>query len=258
MGQRILILPGFMHEDFRPYQAVFQKAWEIMNPGVQKPMPWRLYFWNFNDPLILKGLGVTQVDQVLNGLIKVFESGWDLVLAYSMGGRLALWSLWIMNQKGLPWVQAHTWVFLSVHPGLEDASQRQMRQRQDATWAWRLKNWDFYQFFRAWDQQEVLSQSHLPERSSFFYHQNRRWWVKLLAHLSLARQPDVRCLLPSIPGEKFWWVGHKDSKFLKIAQSVPGVQVITSERAGHRILWDDPDLVARWLAIRLRSAFIRS
>lgn len=165
----------------------------------------------------------------------------DILLGYSLGGRLALHALLAEPGK---WRAA---IIISAHPGLPHPSDRSDRRTHDEKWA-QLAAQDWPTFLTQWNTQPILGQ--IPRQPGLHQaeapHQNAvaqsfRTW-------SLGTQADLRPDFPKITCPVLWLTGEKDPKFTELAQKaapiLPHGQHQAIPKAGHRLPWDQPEAFA--------------
>ncbi|MFT4547733.1 MAG: 2-succinyl-6-hydroxy-2,4-cyclohexadiene-1-carboxylate synthase [Verrucomicrobiales bacterium] len=169
--------------------------------------------------------------------------GADVVLGYSMGGRLALHAL---NQ-----VKAA--VIVSAHTGLPD--RRETRLAQDQGWARKARSMPWADFLAEWHAQPVFVRGEFePDRSGL--EAQREAIALAFDRWSLGRQED---LLPRLAGVKIpvlWVNGARDEKFTRIGKAACEVlqqgEHVIIENCGHRVPWEVPEqfseLVLRFLS----------
>ena len=162
----------------------------------------------------------------------------DIIMGYSMGGRLALHSLLYYPEK---WRGA---IIIAANPGMSDGHKE--RKARDEDWA-QLAESDWREFLKQWNQQPLLTSQHgvsmaFQPPSSFRKDkvaQSFRDW-------SLGRQFDLRPALPKISCPVLWLTGTRDEKFCPIAEDavarIPRGRMVFVPNAGHRLPWQQPEL----------------
>ncbi|MFT6863509.1 MAG: 2-succinyl-6-hydroxy-2,4-cyclohexadiene-1-carboxylate synthase [Akkermansiaceae bacterium] len=157
----------------------------------------------------------------------------DILIGYSMGGRLALHALLDHPQK---WRAA---IIVSAHPGLiEGQAERLIRDEQWATLA--EQNWS--QFMAEWNQQTLLAASCRGLRQASF--RNQSAVAASFRHWSLGAQDNLATRLPEITCPLLWITGAGDGKFTNLAKEATALmpnshhEIIAS--AGHRVPWEQP------------------
>ncbi len=170
---------------------------------------------------------------------------------YSLGGRLAL-SL-ALNAPDL----VRTLVLIGVNPGLSVEEERAARRAADDRWAERIENEGAEAFFDAWVKQPLFAtQASLPpgrlERQAAL----RRGLpapglAGAMRTLSLGRMPDASPRLGELECPVVLVVGSEDAKFRALAADmapqIPDVRVEVVEGAGHNVVLERPEALARIL-----------
>jgi 2-succinyl-6-hydroxy-2,4-cyclohexadiene-1-carboxylate synthase len=171
---------------------------------------------------------------------------------YSLGARLALGIVTRHPER----VRQATLV--GVHPGLATDSEREERRRADARWIEMLETCGIAAFVDAWSAQALFATArHLPESI-----QNRRRKERLshdpkslarsLRVTGLAEMPDFRRRCREIRIPVTLLAGELDTKFSALAEElsdlIPDARHSIVPRAGHDLLLERPDLIARQLS----------
>lgn len=162
----------------------------------------------------------------------------DVLIGYSMGGRLALHAL---IDSAAPWSKA---VIIGADPGSGLDIERVAR---DTAWA-ALARVDWDEFCRRWAEQPVFGGKVMPwgrEADTA-----RREAIACgFEEWSVGRQEDLRPRLAELELPVLWIAGAEDQKFAEIAREVsalmPAGRCEIVPGAGHRVPWDQPELVAR-------------
>jgi 2-succinyl-6-hydroxy-2,4-cyclohexadiene-1-carboxylate synthase len=163
----------------------------------------------------------------------------NILVAYSMGGRLALHAL--LEDEEL----FQGAVIVSAHPGLEDEKETIMRMARDAEWAGKALVGDWDEFLKEWEGQAVLN----PEGAGMEGFGDRRNLkirrqavARSFMDWSLGKQADLRTRLEALSLPLVWVTGERDSKFTELAEGlVPRLaraQGVVVEDAGHRLPWE--------------------
>jgi 2-succinyl-6-hydroxy-2,4-cyclohexadiene-1-carboxylate synthase len=155
----------------------------------------------------------------------------DVLIGYSMGGRLAL-------------REAHRFqnvVIVSAGLNAPDADRRV----RDEEWARRFESEEWSSLMTAWNAQPVFG-GHSIERREADY--DRAELARQLRELSPAVMPPPD--LESITTPILWVAGELDAKYVTIAreavQRLPHAELWICPAAGHRIPWEQPEaLVSR-------------
>lgn len=160
--------------------------------------------------------------------------GSNLLIGYSLGGRLALHLL--LDDPAL-WKGA---VIVSAHPGLDNAEERKKRAGADELWAKRIEEQPWKKWIGDWNAQPVF-RNDLPMGTAPLTRKRCGEMAEMLRCWSLGRQTDLAEGLQSIDIPILWVVGEKDDTFVKQAQrlrfSNPSSGVAVIEGAGHRVPW---------------------
>ncbi len=162
------------------------------------------------------------------------------LVAYSMGGRLALHAL--LAEPDL-WKSA---VIISAHPGLSDEAARADRREKDAEWSALALKGEWSEFLEKWEAQGILAggagAGELPDRINL---KTRRASIaRSFVDWSLGAQADLSPKLKKITCPVLWLTGERDDKFTEVAKkAVPNIpqaehQIIPD--CGHRIPWEKP------------------
>ena len=164
----------------------------------------------------------------------------DLV-AYSMGGRLALHAL--LRVPGL----FRRALILSSAPTL-DAAAVATRREFDESWARRFTTDPWESLEADWDRQPVLNTSsavvrrHDDDLRAGLADSLRNWSPRHHAFTAA----DLRKISPNVD----FAFGASDQKYVGVAkqlQELPvGGQISIIPHAGHRLPQDAPDFIARW------------
>jgi 2-succinyl-6-hydroxy-2,4-cyclohexadiene-1-carboxylate synthase len=193
----------------------------------------RVDLWRFLDccPMSLPGFGRALNTEALA------EPGRKILVAYSMGARLALHSL----IQGGPWDAA---VLISPHPGLGSEADRAARRTTDAEWASLALSGDWQDFLARWESQPVLAGKRFPaDRRSLSA--RRREVARSFIDWSLGAQAPLWDRLGGISCPVLWCVGEQDLKFQALGERavplLPQGELWVAPAAGHRLPWDAPE-----------------
>jgi 2-succinyl-6-hydroxy-2,4-cyclohexadiene-1-carboxylate synthase len=153
----------------------------------------------------------------------------EILLGYSMGGRLALR---LLEQ------QPHRAAVI-VSAGL-NAPDDERRQRDEA-WALRFEREDWATVMRDWNAQPVFG-GHVLDRIEADY--DRAELARQLRECSPAVLPPPR--LDSIHTPVLWIAGELDEKYVEIGrravERLPRAELWICPNAGHRVPWEQPEL----------------
>lgn len=189
-----------------------------------------------------------------NSWVKSIVSAGDknILVGYSLGGRLALHSL---TEDSTLWSKV---ILISTNPGLSDElpdknaalSAKEQRLKNDFLWSKKFSqnNWD--DVLKEWNSQGVFAGSLLePVRLAKNY--DRSLLSAALSQWSLARQKNMLPALRQYSEKIFWVVGEQDKKYLELTteliQAMPQFKVTFIPKAGHRVLFDNPQELTGFL-----------
>jgi 2-succinyl-6-hydroxy-2,4-cyclohexadiene-1-carboxylate synthase len=155
----------------------------------------------------------------------------DVILGYSMGGRLALQVL----LDGATFKKA-VLISTRVTPSEEG------RKERDEKWAQRFERDDWETLMRDWDAQPLFGGHSMPRREEDF---DRRELARQLREWSPAVLPPALPRLHELRIPTLWIAGARDAKYVAEAElagaRVPGAAVEIVEGAAHRVPWERPD-----------------
>jgi len=164
-----------------------------------------------------------------------------ILLGYSMGGRIALHILKNFSD------QYDFCVLLSTHSGLTNEADRFRRIEHDLSWKKKLFELSWNNFIQEWINQPVFKNDNKLYRNQTTYDLQRL--ACGLDQLSLGRQDDMVQVIFKNQSKIKWLVGEFDEKFIDVAHSLKQKKILSDyERilsSGHRILFDNPELVAK-------------
>ena len=177
-----------------------------------------------------------------------------VIIGYSQGGRLAL-----QAQKVCPFLKGL--ILISVNPGLpnEDRLARRQRAIQDEAWARRFESEPWEKVLEDWNKQSVFEGSSCePLRPGGA--QEGLEAAAMLRAWSLSSQEDMGLLLRENAERIHWVVGDLDSKYKDLwmtlaSGEVPGPRGTIIGESGHRILFDQPELLRDELLLLLDEKF---
>ena len=158
----------------------------------------------------------------------------DVLLGYSMGGRLALRLLEERRFRAA--------VIVSAGLNAPDDDRR----RRDEAWAARFERDDWPALMRDWNAQPVFG-GHVLERREEDY--DRSELARQLREYSPAVLPPPR--LESIETPVLWVAGERDAKYVEIGKAaaarLPNAELWICPDAGHRVPWEQPEAFVRRL-----------
>jgi 2-succinyl-6-hydroxy-2,4-cyclohexadiene-1-carboxylate synthase len=153
----------------------------------------------------------------------------DVLLGYSMGGRLAL--------QLLERERFEKAVIVSAGLNAPDPGRR----ARDEEWARRFESEDWPSLIRAWNAQPVFGGHELPRREEDY---DRAELARQLREWSPAVLPPPS--LESIDTPILWIVGERDARYVEIGRHavarLPNAQLWICPDAGHRVPWEQPGL----------------
>lgn len=157
----------------------------------------------------------------------------QILLGYSMGGRLALHALIDQPQK---WKTA---VIISAHPGLP-AEERDSRRIVDEGWSSKVLDLPWDEFLNHWNNQGVLGNEVMSDRSLL---KDRRSEIsRAFRCWSLAEQEDLLEKFQGLETPILWVVGERDEKFCKLGESacskLQNATMFVISNSGHRVPWE--------------------
>lgn len=163
----------------------------------------------------------------------------DVLLGYSMGGRLALQAL----LRGAKYRRA---VIVSAGLGIDGRVAREERQRTDDRWARMFEKQPWARVMREWNAQPVFG-GHAMKRDEKDF--DRRELARQLREWSPGVLPALAWRLHEISLPVLWIAGERDAKYIAEGQRavsiLPDAELWICPGAGHRVPWEQPDLFAR-------------
>ncbi len=199
--------------------------------------------------------GNYRMENCTNGLVHFLDSlGIDKcnIVAYSMGGRLALYM--VINFPN----RFERVVLESASPGLKTEQERQDRRARDNILAKRLEKDSLEQFLNEWYDQPLFAT----------LKQDKKWFARFLTNridnsksgsttglatslrmMGTGVQPSLWDQLKKIQARLLLIVGEKDDKFKRIAAEMaprcPKASIYIVEDAGHNVHWEKAGEYAR-------------
>jgi 2-succinyl-6-hydroxy-2,4-cyclohexadiene-1-carboxylate synthase len=154
----------------------------------------------------------------------------DILLGYSLGGRLALQAL----LAGADYQRA---ILVSTGLGIEREEARAARRASDETWARRFEYEDFDAVLADWNAQPVLAGPTLARTRDDYDPRALREW-------SSGALPPVASRLHELMIPTLWIAGARDTKYVaeahRAASLTANARVAIVENAGHRVPWELP------------------
>ena len=215
--------------------------------------------WSLIEDLLPSGWRLNAIDLWDESLIADFEefavrftarvraegAGTNVLLGYSMGGRLGLHALATAPElfDGA--------VIVSANPGLVSEEERTLRRRADDIWASKFLQEPWPSLMHEWNSQSALrAPKHVdPESISLERNENdfdRAALARVLRTWSLSGQEDMRAKIDALSMPIEFVTGQDDVKFTAMAREwlkdVANGQRehVAVEHAGHRVPWDAP------------------
>lgn len=171
------------------------------------------------------------------------EKSKNILMGYSLGGRLALHALLAHPSR---WTGA---ILISTHPGLSDPKRREERLQRDQIWADRFLSEPWDHLMKEWNSQPVLASSKPLERKEKNY--CRKTLAQMLTTWSLGSQEDLQKPLSELPVPILWVTGEEDHFSMQPKLSHPLSSICSIGSSGHRVPWDAPKpfktCVASWV-----------
>lgn len=162
----------------------------------------------------------------------------NILVGYSMGGRLALYAG--LSEPTL-WQKI---VLISTNPGMLAAKEKVERLKQDSQWAQRFRSNDLWsEVLNDWNNQAVFDGGGLvPNRIEDDF--DRELLAKALENWSVGQQQINVDHLKPLSNLLHWVVGEEDSKYValmdRLRDELPEAQFHVVRSAGHRVLQDNP------------------
>ena len=167
----------------------------------------------------------------------------DVLLGYSMGGRLALHAL----LQGAKYRRA---VIVSAGLGIEDRVAREERQRTDDRWARMFEKQPWSRVIAEWNAQPVFGGHSVKRRERDF---ERRELARQLREWSPGVMAPMAWRLREIAIPVLWIAGERDAKYVAEGRRAVGMlkegELWICPGSGHRVPWEQPE----WFVERLQS-----
>jgi len=158
----------------------------------------------------------------------------DVLLGYSMGGRLAVHAL-------LGGARYRRAVIVSAGLGTEGERERAARRAADEAWAKRFEGDDWSSVMRAWNAQPLFGGHAMPRREGDF---DRVELARLMREQSPAVLPPLAGRLHEIAIPVLWVAGERDAKYVaegtRASGLLPNAELWICPGAGHRVPWEQP------------------
>jgi 2-succinyl-6-hydroxy-2,4-cyclohexadiene-1-carboxylate synthase len=170
--------------------------------------------------------------------------GTAILLGYSMGGRIALYTAFSYFFRAL--------VLESASPGIADPVEREQRRRSDTILAASIERDGIATFVEHWEQLPLFaSQSSLPIETRQDQQRQRlsnraKGLANSLRGVGTGEQPSLYDQLPALALPVLLIAGELDAKFCSIArqmeQQLPDATLHIVPGAGHTVHLEQPDL----------------
>jgi 2-succinyl-6-hydroxy-2,4-cyclohexadiene-1-carboxylate synthase len=167
-----------------------------------------------------------------------------IILGYSMGGRIALYTAFSGFFRAL--------ILESASPGLEDPAEREERRRSDESLAASIEREGVTAFIEHWESLPLFaSQRRLPSECREALHRQRlqnnaTGLAQSLRGVGTGVQPSLYANLPTLHIPVLLIAGELDTKFTTIAkymaQALPQAELHIIPAAGHTVHLEQPQL----------------
>jgi 2-succinyl-6-hydroxy-2,4-cyclohexadiene-1-carboxylate synthase len=167
-----------------------------------------------------------------------------IILGYSMGGRIALYTAFSGFFRAL--------ILESASPGLKDPAEREERRRSDEALAASIEREGVRVFVERWERLPLFaSQKTLPFGCKEALHRQRMQnntvgLAQSLRGVGTGVQPSLYTQLPALHMPVLLIAGELDTKFTTIAkhmaQALPQAQLHIIPAAGHTVHLEQPQL----------------
>ena len=180
-------------------------------------------------------------DAFLRWMKKEKVTGALNLVGYSLGGRL----ICPLLEKKF----AKKAAFLSSQFGFhdEDLKQRAERRLSNQTWAQNFLNEPWEDVLKEWHQQAIFKDTSEPIRKESDF--DRQKLAATLTGFSISEQKDFSSLWQRKDLSLLYLVGEQDLKYRLVAEEIQqkaiNTKVSVLKNAGHRLLLDQPQLVAQ-------------
>ena len=172
------------------------------------------------------------------------QEGQAMLLGYSMGGRIALYTAFSGFFRAL--------ILESASPGIENVEEREERRRSDEALATSIEREGVPAFVERWERLPLFaSQQTLPPEIKEALHaqrlqNNATGLAQSLRGVGTGVQPSLYAQLPTLHIPVLLIAGELDIKFTKIAQRMaqllPQAQLHIIPAAGHTVHLEQPQL----------------
>lgn len=168
-----------------------------------------------------------------------------MILGYSLGGRLAM-----AFARDYPEYILKL-LLEGAHPGLQNETERQLRQDSDRQWAERFSCEPVAEVLQDWYQQPVFSDLNAVQRERLIElrkNQSGKELAQVMMKFSLSAQPDFRPVLKQCQCPVHYFYGEQDAKFKGLGQSLLAESCLSGlhriDGSGHNIHREQPEALA--------------
>lgn len=159
----------------------------------------------------------------------------NILLGYSLGGRLALHALVGEPSK---WKAA---IIVSAHSGFDNEPERKTRRERDWSRADRFETESWESLMATWEAQPLFSRSQNTfKRIESDY--NRTILSTALRHWSMSEQKNLKPLIEKLNIPILWIAGEHDPDYKNHAGTLklfhPQSRVWIAPNSGHRVPWE--------------------
>lgn len=181
----------------------------------------------------------------------VFQQADDVLIGYSMGGRLALHMLLSPNS---PWKRA---IIISTSPGIKDPVERQSRLARDHQWAAELLSTHFSAWIQKWNEQTIFQSDPEPDRSSWA--SQTVLLAEALMKGSVGGQRDLMPRMSQISARLLWVAGESDPSYVERLRDIEAlhfqkIETATIKSGGHRLIFSNADALAQRITLFLNNS----
>ena len=251
-GPPLMLLHGFSGSaaNWTQIASAFQDRWQVIAVDLlghgQTSVP--------DDPARYR---MENAAADLASLIGSLKIGPTHLLGYSMGGRLALFT--VLHYPHM----IRTLILESASPGLANEAERQVRRISDEALADRIEHDGIPDFVDYWESLSLFAtQQYLPPATRSALHAQRlknnpRGLANSLRGMGTGVQPSLWESLGQITVPTLLLAGALDDKFMAIAQQmvarIPGSAIAVIPDAGHTIHLEQPDAMIKHIAVWLNK-----
>lgn len=175
------------------------------------------------------------------------QPGEAILLGYSMGGRIALYSAFSGYFRAL--------ILESASPGIADSIEREQRRLSDMALADRIERDGIESFVHHWENLPLFASQHTlpPDKQTALHqqrlHNNPQGLANSLRGVGTGAQPALHTKLPELTLPVLLLTGGLDSKFCAIAQqmqqTLPHAQLSIMPEAGHTVHLEQPEMFVK-------------